>query len=181
MKRILAFLIVCILLLSGCGTNTPKSKVEAYLNRYSSLSDDVKTDLETRVAAESLSFENQKVYKDVLTRSYENLKYEVKDESIDGDKATVKVKLTVYDLYKVDKDAVNYMNSYPNEFYDESNQFSEELFNKYRINKMLSTTEMVNYEVDFYLNKVNGEWIVESPDRITLEKIHGMYNYDSIQ
>jgi len=178
MKKIIALFVVSILLLTGCGTNTPKSKVEAYLNRYSSLSDDVKTDLETRVSSESLSIENQKIYKDVLTRQYENLKYEIKDESIDGDRATVKVKLTVYDLYKMDKDSINYMNNNANEFYDDANQFSEELFNKYRINLMLTTNETVNYEVEFYLNKVNGEWIVETPDRTTLEKIHGMYNYE---
>ena len=178
MKKIIALFVVSILLLTGCGTNTPKSKVEAYLNRYSSLSDDVKTDLETRVSSESLSIENQKIYKDVLTRQYENLKYEIKDESIDGDRATVKVKLTVYDLYKMDKDSINYMNNNANEFYDDANQFSEELFNKYRINSMLTTNETVNYEVEFYLNKVNGEWIVETPDRTTLEKIHGMYNYE---
>jgi hypothetical protein len=106
------------------------------------------------------------------------MKYEIKDESIDGDKATVKVKLTVYDLYKVDKDSVNYMNNNANEFYDDNNQFSEELFNKYRVNGMLTTNTTVNYEVDFYLNKVNGEWILETPDRTTLEKIHGMYNYE---
>ena len=178
MKKIVALLLVCVLLLTGCGSNSPKSKVEAFLNRYSSLSDDVKTDLETRVAAESLSFDNQAIYKNVLTRVYENIKYEVKDESIDGDKATVKVKLTVYDLYKVDKDTVNYMNNNSNEFYDDSNQFSEELFNKYRLNQMLNTNDTVDYEVNFYLNKVNGEWVLETPDRTTLEKIHGMYNYE---
>lgn len=178
MKKILLLVICCMLLLVGCGMNTPKSKVEAYLNRYSSLSDDVKTDLETKVGAESLSIDNQKVYKEALTRQYQNMKYEIKDESIDGDKATVKVKLTVYDLYKVDRDSINYMNNNANEFYDDMNQFSEELFNKYRVNGMLTTNETVNYEVDFYLNKVNGEWILETPDRTTLEKIHGMYNYE---
>ena len=27
----------------------------------------------------------------------------------------------------------------------------------------------------------NGEWIIEAPDRIALEKIHGLYNYDQEQ
>ena len=178
MKNLRALMFLSILLVTGCGMNTPKSKVESYLNRYSSLSDEVRTDLEARVSSENLSLDNQKVYKDALTRLYENIKYEIKDESINGDKATVKVKLTVYDLYKVDRDSVDYMNSNSNEFYDDNNQFSEELFNKYRVNQMLTTNETVNYEVDFYLNKVNGEWIIETPDRTTLEKLNGMYNYN---
>ena len=178
MKKLISILVVCVLLLTGCGMNSPKSKVEAYLDRYNSLNDDVVADLETIVLSENLYKKKKKIYKDALTRQYENMKYEIKDESIDGDKATVKVKLTVCDLFKVDKDSVNYMNTNSNEFYDEYNQFSEELFNKYRINAMLTTDEVVNYEVDFHLNKVNGEWIIESPDRTTLEKIHGLYNYD---
>ncbi len=178
MKKIVALLVFCFLLLTGCGANTPASKVEAYLDRYNSMSDEVTTDLETKIASENLSYNNQKIYKDVLTRQYENIKYEVKDENINGDNATVRVKITVYDLYKVDKDVINYMNTYQNEFYDENNTFSEELFNKYRLNQMLSTTDTVDYEIYFYLNKINGEWIMNSPDRTTLEKIHGMYNYD---
>ena len=43
---------------------------------------------------------------------------------------------------------------------------------------MLSTNDVVNYDIEFYLNKKDGEWIVQEPDRIVLEKIHGIYNYD---
>lgn len=42
---------------------------------------------------------------------------------------------------------------------------------------MLDTNETINYEVDFYLTKENGTWIVQNPDNVTLEKIHGLYNY----
>lgn len=178
MKKIFVLTLLCFLLLTGCGSNTPTARVEAYLDGYNSMKEEVASDMEAKVTSENLSYENQKIYKNVLTRQYENIKYEVKDESINGDKATVTVKITVYDLYKAEKDVINYMNTYPNEFYDENNNFSEEIFNKYRLNQMLSTNETVDYEIYFYLNKVNGEWIIENPERNTLEKIHGIYNYD---
>ena len=114
-------LVMTVLLLSACSlSNTPSGKVEAFLNEYTSISDSVKADMETKVESENLSEENKKVYLDVLTRQYKNLKYSIKDESIDGNKATVKAKVTVYDLYKVDKDSVNYMNNNSTEFIDEN-------------------------------------------------------------
>lgn len=179
MKKFIA-VIVTVLLLSACGlSSSPSGKVKAFLNGYVTLKDDVKADLDTKVASENLSEEAQNIYNDVLTRQYKNMKYEIKDEKIDGDKATVKVKLTVYDLYKIDKDTVNYMNNNPAEFNDENGVYSENKFNIYRLNQMLNTNETVNYEIDFYLNNKDGEWIIESPDRVVLEKIHGLYNYDS--
>lgn len=178
MKKIIAILLT-VLLLSACTlSNTPSGKVKAFLNQYNSLSDDVTADLETKASTENLSKDNIEIYKKVLTRQYQNLNYEIKDEKIDGDKATVKAKITVYDLYKIDKDSINYMNNNSSEFMDDTGVYSENLFNKYRLNLMLNTNETVSYEIDFFLNKVNDEWILESPDKTTLEKIHGLYNYE---
>lgn len=178
MKKIVALLLT-IVLLSACSLyNTPKSKVKAFLNGYNSLSDEVVADLETKAGAENLSEENKKVYMDVLRRQYKDMKYEIISEDIDEDKATVKVKITVYDLYKLDKDTVNYVNNHYDEFIDENGVYSENKYNTYRLNEMIKTNDKVSYELDFYLNKVNDEWIIESPDRVSLEKIHGLYNYD---
>ena len=178
MKKILVIFLAIIMLCACSLTNTPTAKVKSFLNGYNSLNDDVTADLETKVEAENLSDENKKVYLEVLKKQYKDMKYEVKDETIEGDKATVKVRITVYDLYKIDKDTVNYMNNNSSEFMDETGSYNENLFNKYRLNEMLKTNNTVNYDIDFYLNKVNDEWVVEAPDRVSLEKIHGLYNYD---
>lgn len=177
MKKII---IVFIMLLSftGCSlSNTPKSKVESYLNNYNSLGEDVIADMESKVAEENLSKENRNIYKKVLTRQYEDLKYEIKDEVIDGDNATVTVKLTVYDLYKSTQNSLVYLNNNQNEFF-ENNAFSDELYNKYKLNEMLKMNDTIDYEVKFNLNKKDNEWILENPDRATLEKMHGLYNYE---
>ena len=108
MKKILLF-VVLLLSLSACSlSNTPTGKVEAYLNQYNSLTDNVKVDMESKVTSENLSSDNADIYRNVLTRQYQDMKYEVKDEKIDGENASVTVKVTVYDLYKIDRDAYNY-------------------------------------------------------------------------
>ena len=45
---------------------------------------------------------------------------------------------------------------------------------------MLNTKEIIEYDIDFYLTKENGTWIVQNPDNTTLEKIHGLYEEDVI-
>lgn len=179
MKRLLLLLIVLFTLV-GCDiSNTPKSKVGAYLDNYTSLSEDVMKDLEIKLLNEDLNNENREKYKNVLMREYQNLKYYIKDESIDGDKATVLVKVTVYDLYKTEKETLDYMGSYSEEFIDSDGLFDNDLFNKYRLDQMLKQNDTVSYELNIDLKKVNDEWVVIDLDRDSLEKIHGLYNYEN--
>lgn len=178
MKKII---VIFLLLVSftGCSlSNTPSSKVEAYLDSYNSLTEEVKQDLETKVSVENLNSENKKVYKEILTKQYKDLKYTIKDESIDGDKAIVKVNLNVYDLYRVSKEAEDYMKENPNEFYD-NNTFSQDKFNTYKLNNMVDYKERVDYEIDFELNKIDGTWTLKEPSRDVLEKLHGFYDYET--
>ena len=178
MKKILIVVMSIILLTACASSNTPKAKVESYLGRYISMNEDVVLDMETTIASENLSEENRKVYKEVLTRQYEDLKYTVKDESIDGDKATVTVQITVYDLYKSEQASLSHLNMNPEDFMT-NDIVDNEKYTKYKLEEMKKTTETVDFELEFYLTKENGTWLVEEPDRITLEKIHGFYNYES--
>ncbi len=122
MKKIL---ICCLLLfsLASCSfSNTPTGKVEKYLNEYNSLSDNVLQDIEIKAANETISKENKENYIKALKRQYQDLKYEIKDESIDGDKATVTVKITVYDFYKVNKNVNDYVQQNNEKFLDANGQ-----------------------------------------------------------
>lgn len=170
--------VLFILLLSGCGTNTPKEKVKEFLSRYTSISEDVETNIETSVAKEGLSTTNQNKYKEVLKRQYTNLKYEIKDETTDGDAAVVRVHITVYDLYKSAIQSLDYLNN-NNELFYNDDVFNQESYDSYRIDQMLNTKEIIEYDIDFYLTKENGTWIVQNPDNTTQEKIHGLYDYES--
>lgn len=179
MKKIL-FSLSLLFLFTGCSlSNTPTSKVESYLNQYNNLTDNVIEDIDTTVAAENLNSDNTLAYKEVLKRQYKDLKYEVKEESIDGEEATVKVKITVYDLYLADKNSREYMNSHMNEFYDNDNMFDENLYYKYKIENMSKVSDKMDYDITFKLVKKDKEWVLQTPDRVTLEKIHGLYNYEN--
>ena len=105
MKKVFKTLLLVFMLTACSMSNTPKSKVEIYLNQFNSLSENVKKDLETTVASENLSNDNKDIYRKVLERQYENLNYSIKDEQINGDNATVTVQITVYDFYKTNKNS----------------------------------------------------------------------------
>ena len=178
MKKVL--LVLVSLALFGCSlTNTPSSKVSEYLDNYNQLSDSVIMDVESKVSNETLSNKNKDTYKKVLSRVYQDMKYEIKDESINGDKSIVTVKITVYDLYKSMEDSKNYLNENMDEFYKTDNTFDNDLYDEYRLGKMLETKDTVSYEMTFNLYKKNDDWMIEEPDRIMLEKLNGLYDYSN--
>ena len=53
------------------------------------------------------------------------------------------------------------------------------MFNTYRVNKLFNADDRIDYEIEFYLDKKEDEWVLKNPDKTTLEKINGLYNYDS--
>lgn len=178
MKKLL--LIISMFLLSACSlSNSPKSKVEGYLNQYNNLSENVKLDLESQVVSENLSDKNKELYKEALIKQYKNMKYEIKDETINAEVATVKVKITVLDYFEALNESDKYSKENPNKFYNANQEFDKELFNSYKLKKISETKETVDYDITFNLNKVDGQWKLENPDRVTLEKIHGLYDYTS--
>ena len=115
MKKIaLAFSMLMIILMSGCGEktvlNTPTKKVEAFFANYQTLDDNVLAQLdETIDKDDTLTDEQKDEYRELMKKHYKNLKYDVKDEVIDGDKATVTVEIEVTDYTKVMSDADKYL------------------------------------------------------------------------
>ena len=176
MKKVLIVLTI-LLFLVGCSlSNTPSGRVEEYLSNYNNLSEEVLMDIDAKVMSSNLSNDNKESYKKVLKREYENMRYEIKDEIINGDKASVVVKISVYDLYKAEKDASKYMNENIEQFYY-NNTYSNSKYIDYKLEEMKKETERVTYTIDFNVSKNDGSWVVEQPSKIDLEKIHGIYNY----
>ena len=177
MKKIL-LVIVATFLLVGCMDSKASDAVENYLNQYRNLSDNVITDLDEITADQNLS-ENQKgTYTDIMKKQYQDLQYEIVEEEYDGDKAIVTAKITVYDLYKVQQDADNYMNNNMEEFYDDNDVYDNDKYLEYKLKQMKDNTETVSYTITFNVVKEDNKWVVVQPDEETLEKIHGIYNYE---
>lgn len=125
MKKILLCFscIIAIVLLSGCSMdNTPTKKVENFLDNYKNQDETVLTQLKEMVDSDTLMDETQKTtYSDIMKKQYKDLTYDIKDEVIDGDNATVTAEIEVYDYYKINQDAQTYYNNNPNEFKDDNN------------------------------------------------------------
>ena len=102
------------------------------------------------------------------------------DEVIDGDNATVTVNITVYDFYKSNANAEKYYNEHTDEFTTSNGTTIDiDSYTKYRLEEMLKMSDTVDYEIKIHLNKENDEWVIQNPDRETLEKIHGLYDYEN--
>lgn len=124
-KLILCFsCILAIILLSGCSMdNTPTKKVENFLDNYKNHDETVLTQLKEMIDTDTLMDENQRTaYSDIMKRQYEDLTYEIKDEVIDGDTATVTAEVEVYDYYKINQESQDYYNDNPTEFTEENNE-----------------------------------------------------------
>lgn len=181
MKKIkyIALFILSICLFAGCSMdNTPTKKVENFLNNYRNLDESVITQMEDIVSSDTLMSENQRTkYKDTLRKQYQDLTYQIKDEKIDGDAATVEVEIEVYDLYKVTQDAETYYQAHLDEFKDENDNLSTSKYIDYRLDLIGKQTQRVKYNITFTLSKVDNVWILDDIDDTTRQKIHGLYAY----
>ena len=183
MKKVYKVLLVVgiCLVLAGCGCmkKTAIGAVQDYLNQYKYLSSNVISSMDDVVNDENLTDSQKEKYRDILKRQYQDLKYEITSEKYDGDNATVEVKITVYDLYKVQKDANNYLTNSGDEF-KENGVYSNDLFMNYKLDKMKKVTDTVEYNITFNVTKDDkGNYKVNDLSNSDLEKIHGVYNYDN--
>ncbi len=183
MKKLLSIFCIMILL-TGCSCSakltkdTPTKKVEHFFNDYQTLDTDVLTQLDTVVEREtSFTEEQKKTYRDIMKKHYQGLTYEIKDEVVDGDNATVTVEIEVKDYSKVMEQSDTYLKEHPNEFNDEVGNYDVNLFNKYRLDQLQKAKDKVKYTLNLTLTKVDDEWKLDKLNDIDESKIHGIYNY----
>ena len=179
MKKVLYFL-VAVILLTGCSCtanmgNTPTKKVEDYLNKYQTNDDDVVSDLNDVLTNDTtLTPEERDNYSDFMKTHYKDMQYEIKDETIDGDTATVDAEITVRSY----ADAVNEANDYrlnnPDVF-DEDNTFAS-----YRLGKLKEVTDTETYTITFHLTKENEEWKIDNLSDDDLRKLSGLYGVTDV-
>ena len=179
MKKVLYFL-VAIVLLTGCSCtanmgNTPTKKVEEYLNKYQTNDDDVVSDLDEVLTNDTtLTADERNEYSDFMKAHYRDMHYEIKDETIDGDTATVDAEVTVRNY----ADAVNEANDYrlnnPDKF-DDDNTFAS-----YRLGKLKEVTDTETYTITFHLTKENDEWKIDDLSDDDLRKLEGLYGVTDV-
>lgn len=182
MKKILSVLSI-VLLMSGCSigkdmSNTPTKRVETYLNNYQTLNSNVLTKVDSIVNEEELFTDEQKsTYRDLIKKHYQDLTYTIKEETVNGDKATVETEIEVNDYTKVLKSAQSYRVTNEKEFLDTNGNFDESKFADYRLHLLKSSKDKVKYTIYFSLTKVDKEWKLDDLTNTEEEKILGIYEY----
>lgn len=199
MKKIIKYLLCSFVVISlvGCSMgNTPTKKVENFLDSYRKQDENVITQLKEMIDSDNLMDENQKeTYSDIIKKQYSDLTYNIKNETINGDKATVTAEIEVYDFYKANKEAEEYYNNNKKEFEDNSVVedvkekakdvaegakdaiTSDSKYINYRLGKLKDADDRIKYTVDFTLTKNDGNWKLDDIDDVTRQKIHGLYEH----
>lgn len=178
MKKIL-FVVVGLLLFVGCDgvMNSPTKRVEEFLNNYQTMDTEVLTQLDDAIKDEDLLTDDQKkTYKELMEKQYQNLMYTVKDETVDGNKATVEVEIEVYDYSTAMNQADDYLLTNNPEFVGEDGNVDNVKFMDYKIEQMKNVKDKAKYTLFLTLTKKDKEWILDDitePDR---QKIHGIYS-----
>ena len=165
MKKLL-YLIISLLFI-GCSniSNTPTNKVEDFFSKYQMLDSEVITELENSINSDvNLNEEDKKEYINIMKNHYQNLKYEIKDEVIDGDTATVTVLIEVLDYSKI----------LYGEEYDNNDL---KVINKERLKKMKDNKEKVYYTLEINLSLIDKEWRINDLSDTDYLKISGLYGY----
>ena len=181
MKKVLSILGLA-LIMTGCSLgnmdNTPTKKVEEYLNNYQTLNSNVLTEIDALVDQEEMFDEDQQTtYRDIMKKHYQDLTYIIKEETVNGDKATVEAEIEVNDYTKALTEAENYRTTNEDEFLNDEGTFDETLFNTYKLDLLKSNKERVKYTIYFSLTKSGNEWVLDELTETEQEKILGIYEY----
>jgi len=181
MKKVLGILGLA-LVMTGCSLkdmdNTPTKQVESYLNDYQTLNSNVLTSIDALIDQEEMFDEDQQTtYRDIIKKHYQDLTYQVKEETVNGDKATVEVEIEVNDYTKVLKQAETYRTTNQSEFMSDNGKFDESLFNTYKLDLLKNNKERVKYTIYFSLTKTDDKWTLDNLTDTEQEKILGIYEY----
>ena len=178
MKKIILFLTTLTIVVGcACARMSASDAVKEYLDKYNNQNPTILTELENLIEEEKLNEEQGKKYKELMLKQYKDLSYKIEDETYNGDEATVKTKITVYDLYSAQKEAEEYKNNNHTEFIDEDRNYDANKFLNYKLEQMKNATKTIEYTIDFKVVKKEGKWVLEPVSTESLEKIHGIYNY----
>ena len=145
--------------------NTPTSIVEDLFNKYQRLDADIASGIEVVLNEQNLTPEHRDRYRKLLENQYKNLSYEIKDETIDGNNATIIAVVEVVDY----KQTINDLTF-------DSTMYTKESFDEEKLNRLESANNKVTYTIDLSLTKnEDGKWKLNALTNEQIKKIQGMY------
>lgn len=158
-----------LLLLVGCSlSNSPTSKVEDLLSKYQRLDSDIQSGIDSVIEDENLTEKQKDRYRKLIETQYKKLTYQIKDEKIDGDTATITTEIEVLDYKKAINETTDY--------YRDKEDYTVEEYNNTKLDNLEKIKDKVTYTIDFEVKKdTSGNWKLSSLDNETIKKIQGMY------
>ena len=166
-KKLLLFALpILFIFVVGCEmANTPTSKVEDLFTKYQKLDTDIDNGINNILDEQNLSESQKERYRKILENQYKNLTYQIKEETIDGDNATITAEIEVTDLKKSLEGLVF-----------DSTIYTKETFDEERLNRLEQAKDKVKYTLDLTLTRgSNDEWKLNALTNEQIKKIQGMY------
>ena len=150
-------------LLVGCTLgNTPTARVEDFLYNYQT-NRNIKVSYSDLTSDTNLTSVQIKAYEDIIKKQYNNIMYEIDDEVIDGDSATVTISIEVKNF----KEAIN---KYDKDNYDLTR------YHDLIIEELKNTKDTVTYFMGITLTKQDDDtWTVDPLTQENKEKLLGIY------
>lgn len=166
MKKRIVLLTMILFLLIGCNMgNTPTATVENLFNKYQRLDDDIETGINNVLDEQNMTSENRTRYYKLLEKQYRSLSYEIKDEKIDGNIATVIVEIEVIDYKKTINDLTF-----------DSSIYTKDSFDNEKLNRLENANDRVTYTLELSLTKDRDDmWKLDALTNEEIKKIQGMY------
>ena len=166
MKKRIFLVSLILFMLVGCGmANTPSSIVENVLMKYQKVDNDIDMAIDNVLEEQNLTPDHAERYRKLLTDQYKNLSYEIKDEKIDGNKATVTVEIEVIDYKSAIADLTF-----------DSTVYTKETFDEEKLNRLENAQNKVTYTLELTLTKdKDGAWHLDALTNEQIKKIQGMY------
>ena len=166
MRKKLLFLALPLLFLIACTMgNTPTAKTEELFSKYQQLDNEIDNEINIVLNEQNLSESQRERYRKILEKQYKNLTYQIKEEIIDGDNATVTVEIEVLDFKKAIDNLVFDSSIYTKETYDDE-----------KITRLEAAKNKVKYTLELTATKdKNGTWNLDALTNEITKKIQGMY------
>lgn len=145
--------------------NTPTSKVEELFTKYQKVDGDISTSIGKVLKEQNLTNDHQSRYRKLLEKQYKNLNYEIKEELVDGNTATVLTEIEVTDYKKAISD-----------LYFDSSVYTKDSYDEEKLNRLEGTKDKVKYTLELTLTKDNDDkWKLDALTNEQIKKIQGMY------
>jgi len=125
----------------------------------------------------TMTDEQKKEYKDIMKKQYQNLSYKIKDETVDGDDATVEVEIEVYDYHSAISEIEEELDKNQEAFLDENNNLDIEKFMNAKLEQLNNVKEKIKYTLYIDVHKKDDKWVMDNISETDLKKLHGLYDY----